>query len=304
MVTVPYPRAVIMDGQRLPASYANFYIANGVVIVPTFNDANDRQALATLAECFPDRRVDRHSRRRPGVGTGHAALSQSATAGGKTGTIDMSTYHEGGPEQPSPSQQSGNGEEQRAPVPEPELPRWATKAQVATPFSDARMAAYIGPRWESSYRQKLAGFFADPAFSVSWNWAAFFVGPMWFLYRKLYLAFGIFWVASQVLGARVLAGIDRESLSAEALSTPEGKPILMMLAGIYLTIHLASAGTANWLLFRRARAATLIVTIQQVPEDVAISRLQRLGGVAALPVVLLLLLTAALAIAAAMAPAK
>jgi agmatine deiminase len=57
VITLPYPRAVIMDGQRLPASYANFYVANGVVLVPTFNDPNDRHALNTLAECFPDRRV-------------------------------------------------------------------------------------------------------------------------------------------------------------------------------------------------------------------------------------------------------
>jgi len=46
-----------MDGQRLPASYANFYIANGAVLVPTFNDANDRVALNALAELFPDRPV-------------------------------------------------------------------------------------------------------------------------------------------------------------------------------------------------------------------------------------------------------
>ena len=57
VVTLPYPRAVMMDGVRLPASYANFYIANGVVIVPTFNDANDRVALNTLAELFPDREI-------------------------------------------------------------------------------------------------------------------------------------------------------------------------------------------------------------------------------------------------------
>jgi agmatine deiminase len=42
-----------MDGQRLPASYANFYIANGVVLVPTFNDENDRAALDTLAALMP-----------------------------------------------------------------------------------------------------------------------------------------------------------------------------------------------------------------------------------------------------------
>jgi agmatine deiminase len=57
IVTIPYPRAVVMNGERLPASYANFYIANGVVIVPTFNDPNDRVALNALADCFPDRRV-------------------------------------------------------------------------------------------------------------------------------------------------------------------------------------------------------------------------------------------------------
>jgi agmatine deiminase len=57
VVTLPYPRAVMMDGQRLPASYANFYIANGVVIVPTFNDPNDRVALDTLAQLMPRHEV-------------------------------------------------------------------------------------------------------------------------------------------------------------------------------------------------------------------------------------------------------
>ncbi|MFI5231003.1 MAG: agmatine/peptidylarginine deiminase [Gemmatimonadales bacterium] len=57
VVTLPFPRAVMMEGQRLPASYANFYIANGVVIVPTFNDANDRVALNTLGALFPEREV-------------------------------------------------------------------------------------------------------------------------------------------------------------------------------------------------------------------------------------------------------
>ena len=51
------PRPVVFDGQRLPASYANFYIANGLVLVPTFNDPADRVALDTLASAFPDREV-------------------------------------------------------------------------------------------------------------------------------------------------------------------------------------------------------------------------------------------------------
>jgi Peptidylarginine deiminase and related enzymes len=57
VVKLPYPRPVIMDGQRLPASYANFYIANGIVIVPTFNDPNDRTALEIIAREFPSREV-------------------------------------------------------------------------------------------------------------------------------------------------------------------------------------------------------------------------------------------------------
>jgi agmatine deiminase len=55
--TLPMPAPVIFDEQRLPASYANFYIANRTVLVPTFNDPNDRIALNTLAELFPDRTV-------------------------------------------------------------------------------------------------------------------------------------------------------------------------------------------------------------------------------------------------------
>ena len=57
IVRIPFPRPVMMQGERLPASYANFYIANGVVMVPTFNDPNDRTALNTLAELFPRHEV-------------------------------------------------------------------------------------------------------------------------------------------------------------------------------------------------------------------------------------------------------
>ena len=54
---LPMPAPVVFAGQRLPASYANFYIANSLVLVPTFNDSNDRIALNTIAECFPSRTV-------------------------------------------------------------------------------------------------------------------------------------------------------------------------------------------------------------------------------------------------------
>jgi agmatine deiminase len=55
--TLPMPQPVWFDGQRLPASYANFYIANKIVLVPTFSDPADRIALNTLAALFPDREV-------------------------------------------------------------------------------------------------------------------------------------------------------------------------------------------------------------------------------------------------------
>jgi agmatine deiminase len=57
VVELPMPRPIQFDGQRLPASYANFYIANAVVLVPTFNDPADRRALHILADLFPTRRV-------------------------------------------------------------------------------------------------------------------------------------------------------------------------------------------------------------------------------------------------------
>jgi agmatine deiminase len=57
IVELPMPAPVYFEGRRLPASYANFYIANGLVLVPVFNDANDRVALDILADLFPDREV-------------------------------------------------------------------------------------------------------------------------------------------------------------------------------------------------------------------------------------------------------
>ena len=57
IVTLPMPKRIDFDGLRLPASYANFLILNHCVLVPTFNDANDRVALNILSECFPDREI-------------------------------------------------------------------------------------------------------------------------------------------------------------------------------------------------------------------------------------------------------
>lgn len=57
VLTLPMPPPILYAGQRLPASYANFYIANRAVLLPTFNHANDERAAAVLRRCFPERQV-------------------------------------------------------------------------------------------------------------------------------------------------------------------------------------------------------------------------------------------------------
>lgn len=77
------PKPVYFNGQCLPASYANFYIANGLVIVPMFNDANDRVALNTLAKLFPGRDVVGIACRDLvlGLGTLHCMTQQESAEG-------------------------------------------------------------------------------------------------------------------------------------------------------------------------------------------------------------------------------
>ncbi|HZR59267.1 MAG TPA: agmatine deiminase family protein [Terriglobales bacterium] len=57
VIDLPMPGPVIFEDRRLPASYANFYIANEIVLVPVFNDVNDRITLDILADVFPDREI-------------------------------------------------------------------------------------------------------------------------------------------------------------------------------------------------------------------------------------------------------
>ena len=57
VLTLPMPTRIMRDGQRLPASYANFYIANSVVLLPVFNEHSDSWAVSALHEAFPTRRI-------------------------------------------------------------------------------------------------------------------------------------------------------------------------------------------------------------------------------------------------------
>ena len=83
VATLPMPEPVYFNGQRLPASYANFYIANGLVLAPTFGDRNDRAALNTLARLFPDREIVGIPCRDLvlGLGTLHCMTQQQPKAG-------------------------------------------------------------------------------------------------------------------------------------------------------------------------------------------------------------------------------
>lgn len=57
VLTLPMPTRIMREGQRLPASYANFYIANTVVLLPVFNERNDAWAVSALHEAFPSRKI-------------------------------------------------------------------------------------------------------------------------------------------------------------------------------------------------------------------------------------------------------
>jgi agmatine deiminase len=86
VIDLPMPAPLFFDGVRLPASYANFYIANAAVLVPTFNDPKDRIALGTLAEVFRDRPVvGIHAVDLVwGLGTLHCLTQQEPTAAAKS----------------------------------------------------------------------------------------------------------------------------------------------------------------------------------------------------------------------------
>ncbi|MCO4099587.1 MAG: DUF2628 domain-containing protein [Gemmatimonas sp.] len=160
----------------------------------------------------------------------------------------------------------------------PELPRWARPSPTDEVLSDDRMLAYFGPKWETSYKRKLAPFFADPSFVPTWNWpAAIAFPPAWFLYRKLYLPFALFFLVPGFV-FRILTGSDTPQTMAE-MSKPENEWLKIMSIAVMVSSSLAAGGTANWFLFRRARAANRFVAMQQLPEPETLALMRRMGGV-------------------------
>ena len=179
------------------------------------------------------------------------------------------------------------------------LPNWAQKQNPQRSLeqpSDSDMEAFIGPKWDKVYRRKMAPFFEEASFVPTWNWsAAIAFPPAWFLYRKLYLPFAFFFLLPGI-AFRVLTGTDKP-LTMAAMQLPENEWLLMMNAAVFVSTMLASGGTANWFLYRRARAANRLVVQQQLPRAEEELLLRRVGGVNTLATSLFVALSMMLAAA-------
>ena len=161
--------------------------------------------------------------------------------------------------------------------PEPELPAWARRRSVGDAIPERDLAVYIGKKWEGTYRRKFRPFLEDASFVPTWNWSAAFVPPVWFLYRKLYLGFAAFFILPG-FAVRWLTGSDAV-LTMQTVQLPENQSLVWMSMAVLLSSSIAAGGTANWFLFRRARAATQLVRMQQLPEAESTALLERWGGV-------------------------
>ncbi|MBL0939197.1 MAG: DUF2628 domain-containing protein [Gemmatimonadaceae bacterium] len=178
----------------------------------------------------------------------------------------------------SHDQQSLPDDTSGSPPTPPELPRWAQQSATSASRDEAFFAAYVGPRWESVYRRKLQPFFEDPSFVPTWNWSAALFGPLWFIYRKLYLQFAVFFLAPLV-AFRLLAADAVIPQTMEEMLKPENQYIVNLIAAVRVSLSLAAGGTANWFLFRRARAARRFAETQDVDGLDSLAVMRRLGGV-------------------------
>ena len=184
-------------------------------------------------------------------------------------------------------------------LPEPELPALAKRRAPGGQLPDGDLALFIGRKWEGTYRRKFAPFLEDSSFVPTWNWSAALATPFWFLYRKLYLVFFAFFMLPG-LAFRWLTGSET-LLTMQNVQQPENQSLLLMNVAVYVSSVIAAGGTANWFLYRRARAATRLVSMQQLPRSEANSLLQRIGGVNRGGTILFVTLSLVLGIAQALA---
>jgi hypothetical protein len=191
---------------------------------------------------------------------------------------------------------------------EPPLPTWAQpKAKDGPPAPgsalDTQYETFIGPRWETSYRRKFTPFFEEPRFQPTWNWSAALFSPIWFLYRKLYLPFIFFWLAPGFVFTRIWRGEPPKAADVAADPTIE-RDFKLILLGVQLAAMVLAGGTANYLLFRRARAAITLAEQRAPDMDTLELILTRLGGVnrVGVAVVLVTMLVAGLMMSTGGAP--
>ena len=160
----------------------------------------------------------------------------------------------------------------------PPLPPWAAPREAGAPApgsdADQQFEAFIGPRWPT-YRRKFRPFFEDERFQPTWNWAAALAtpfGPLWFIYRRLYVPAVLFWMLPSI-GLGLLWNGERVSIQDLAAGTPVARDFQLVLFGLMLSIMVLAGGTANFLLFRRARAAMRLAADRAAGDD----RLELLG---------------------------
>ena len=182
-------------------------------------------------------------------------------------------------------------------APEPELPAWARRRNANNQIPEGELAAFIGRKWEAAYRRKFAVFQEDASFVPTWNWSAALATPFWFLYRKLYVAFAAFFILPG-FAFRWLTGSETQ-LTLQNVQLPENQSLVLMNLAVFVSSVIAAGGTANWFLFRRARAATRLVALQQLPPADALRMLERIGGVNRVGTWLFLAISLVLAIAQA-----
>ncbi len=142
---------------------------------------------------------------------------------------------------------------------------------------EGRLAAFIGPRWESAYRAKLRVFLEDASFVPTWNWSAALATPFWFLYRKMYLWFALFFfLPGLVLQWLVPTDV---TLTPDNIFEPQNQQLLLMRLAILVSSSLAAGGSANWLLFRRASTAIRVIDMQPMGARESHELLRRVGGI-------------------------
>jgi hypothetical protein len=190
-------------------------------------------------------------------------------------------------------------------VTEPPLPSWARPKPSGPPAPgsalEQQFETFIGPRW-ATYRRKFTPFFDEPRFQPTWNWSAaimslFSLGPVWFIYRKLYLPAVFFWLLPTIAMGLLWSG-DALTLQDLVRDTPTARDFKLIAAGVQLSVALFAGGTANYLLFRRARAAISLAE-QRAPDretfELILTRLGRVNPIGA-TVVLVLMLIGGLAV--------